>query len=309
MFPFAPVVRLLIFPFYGLQDILKNLQRNEQATIEELEKIAFFVNSFSTVSLHPAIVGEVVAQIARHVNQHHHTRTCRKYKTTCRFKMPKLPSYETIIASPPDKDMDEDEKKKLCNKYETLIKKVKLVLEDDEFIKSVFEKHPKENERTQDEAEKGRYHRINTVLDKAGLKSGDDKEEYRKALSFNLSGYAVVYARDIDELMVNPYNPEITMAWDGNTDFQFCFDFYAIITYITEYFTKDDDGVIKIMVDTLKASDCKDLKDQMKLLMNTWMKNRQMGESEAVYHLNREFKFRDSDAACIFVQTCKREER
>ena len=120
---------------------------------------------------------------------------------------------------------------------------------------------------------------------------------------------SLVYARDIDELMVNPYNPEITMAWNGNTDFQFCFDFYAIITYITEYFTKDDDGVIKIMVDTLKASDCKDLKDQMKLLMNTWMKNRQMGESEAVYHLNREFKFRDSDAACIFVQTCKREER
>ena len=75
--------------------------------------------------------------------------------------------------------------------------------------------------------------------------------------------------------MVNPYNPEIeiTRAWDGNTDFQFCFDFFGIISYITEYITKDDTGVVKIMVNTLKAVDCKDIKDQMKLLMNTWIKN------------------------------------
>ena len=205
----------------------------------------FLVDSFSTVSLHPAIVGEVVAQIAKNVNQHHHTRTCRKYKTICRFKMPKLPSYQTIIARPPDNDMTEDDKRKLCKNYEILKKKVNLVLEDNEFITSVLEKHPKEEEVTKEEAEKGRYQRIDAVLHKAGLISEEAKNEYRKALSFNLSGYEVVYARDIDELMVNPYNPEITMAWNGNTDFQFCFDFYAIITYITEYFTKDDDGVIK----------------------------------------------------------------
>ena len=169
--------------------------------------------------------------------------------------------------------------------------------------------YPKENEKDKSEADRGRYNRIDALLEKAGLKSKEDKENYEKALSFSLAGYQVVYARDIDEIMVNPYNPEITMAWDGNTDFQFCFDFYAIITYITEYFTKDDNGVIKTMVATLKASDCGDLKDQMKLLMNTWIKNRQMGESEAVYHLNRDFKFRDSDTKCIFVQTCMRSER
>ena len=51
------------------------------------------------------------------------------------------------------------------------------------------------------------------------------------------------------------------------------------------------------------------MKDQMTLLMNTWIKHRQMGESEAVYHINRDFKFRDSDTKCIFVQTCKRSDR
>ena len=43
--------------------------------------------------------------------------------------------------------------------------------------------------------------------------------------------------------------------------------------------------------------------------MNTWIRNRQMGESEAVYRLTREFHFRDSDTKCVFVQTCQRSER
>ena len=46
-------------------------------------------------------------------------------------------------------------------------------------------------------------------------------------------------ARDIDELWVNSYNIEITRAWDGNTDFQFCVDFYGIINYVSEYYNKE----------------------------------------------------------------------
>ena len=116
-------------------------------------------------------------------------------------------------------------------------------------------------------------------------------------------------ARDIDELMVNSYNPEITRAWNGNTDFQICLDFYAIITYITEYYAKDDTGIFKILVSTLKESNCDDLKKKMRLLMNTWIQNRQMGQAEAVYRLTKEFHFRDSDAKCVFLQTAPSSER
>ena len=63
------------------------------------------------------------------------------------------------------------------------------------------------------------------------------------------------------------------------------------------------------MIETLKASNCTDLKEKMKLLMNTWIKHRQMGEAEAVFRLTREFHFRDSDTKCVFVQTCPRSER
>ena len=106
----------------------------------------------------------------------------------------------------------------------------------------------------------------------------EGKQMYLTALEYSSSGYKIVLARDIDELWVNAYNPEITIAFNGNTDFQFCLDFYAIITYITEYYGKDDSGVIKVLVNTLKASGCDDLKEKMKLLMNTWIRQRQMGE-------------------------------
>ena len=298
-----------IYPFYGLATSLRKMHNGEEITEEDIEVVVAFVDTFSTVSLHPALVGPIVAAIAYSVNQHHHTKTCRKYQTKCRFKFPKLPSYRTLIARPPGKDTSNEEKKILEAQHEKVLKKVKEVLEDKEIVDSIISQYPKESEKTADEAIQGRNKRIDAILERAGLNSTEGRSSYEAALSYNSSGYSVVLARDIDELNVNSYNPEITQAWNGNTDFQFCFDLYAIITYITEYFVKDDSGVVKNLVNTMNANEDTDLKDKMKLLMNTWIKNRQMGEAEAVYRLTKEFHFKESDSKCVFVQTCPRSER
>ena len=317
----------LLFPLYGLQCVLKKMNKKEEVTDEELDIVVCFVDTFSTVSLHPAIVGPVAAAIASQVNTHSHTKTCRKYNTKCRFKFPKLPSYTTIVAKPPPKEMSSEDKKALEKKHEEVLKKVKDVIEDDKVIENILEQFPKHLENNVTDAIrgkikvdflsseklyfifKGREQRIDALLEKAGLGSEEGKEMYVAALGFSSSGYSLVMARDIDELWVNSYNPEITIVWDGNTDFQFCFDFYAIIAYISEYFTKDDTGVVKTLTATLKAAECDDLKSKMKLLSNTWIRNRQMGEAEAVYKLVKDFHFRDSDTVCVFVQTCKKSER
>ena len=223
--------------------------------------------------------------------------------------MPKLPSKKTIIAKPPGEDVTVLVKKATEAKHAAVTKKVRMILDDKEMMAKILAEYPKESETTEAAAEEGRIKRIDAVLDKAGLTTDEDKEKYENALAYSSSGYTIVMARDIDELFINSYNPEITRAWDGNTDFSICLDFFAIITYITEYYAKDDTGLVKIMVDTLKASDSTELEEQMKLLMNTWIKNRQMGEAEAVYRLLQEFHFRESDAKCVFVQTCPRNER
>ena len=91
---------------------------------------------------------------------------------------------------------------------------------------------------------------------------------YEEALSWNTQGYTIVLERDINEMFINSYNPEWVRAWDGNTDIQPCFDYFSVITYITEYFTKDDSGMIAKLVEMLKDSDCQSLHEKMILVMN-----------------------------------------
>jgi hypothetical protein len=299
-----------LYPLYGLKSALRKIHKGKEEVSErDFSIVAAFVDTFSTVSLHPAIVGPSVAAIAKEVNQHHHTLTCRKHKTVCRFKMPKLPSIDTIIARPPPKTMEDKDKKSIEAKHGAVTKKVREVLNNKEEMKKILDMYPKDNEKTVDEAREGRQRRIYEVLNKAGLKTENEKNQYKEALAYSSVAIAIVMARDIDELNINTYNPEITRAWDGNTDFQICLDFYAIVTYITEYYTKDDTGLVKILVNTLKESNCDDPQERRKLLSNTWIKNRQMGEAEAVYRLNHEFHFRDSDTKCVFLQACMRSER
>ena len=146
----------LLYPMYGLKNSLRKLNNCEEATEEEIATVVAFTDTFSTVSLHPAIVGSVVAGIAEKVNQHRHTKTCRKYQTVCRFKFPKLPSYVTIIAKPPDKNISTEEKKSMEAKHDAVIKKVKEVLDDNDVMKSILEEYPKESETTFADAIKGK---------------------------------------------------------------------------------------------------------------------------------------------------------
>jgi ATP-dependent DNA helicase PIF1 len=296
-----------LHPLYGLKKALNNVHKGKPLpTTSDLNIIAKFVDTFNTVSLHPTIVGSTVAAIANEVNKHHHTTTCYKHNThNCRFNFPKVPSYKTIIAIPPPTDWTPEKKKREYEKKRLLIIKVQEVIKDKEKIEAIMKKYPKTTETNSDQVTEGRQKRIDAVLQIAG----EDKQKYCEALAYHPSAYSVIMARDIDEEMVNNYNPEITKAWNGNTDFQICLDFYAIVTYITEYYAKDDTGTIKTLINALKQSNNNDLKAKMKLLHNTWVTNRQMGEAEAVYKLTQHYHFRDSDAACIFLQTCPRSER
>merc|ERR1711963_587065 len=134
-------------------------------------------------------------------------------------------------------------------------------------------------------------------------------EEYMAALSISKRGYKVILKGDIDELFVNSYNDEWLRAWNGNMDLQICLDFFSVITYITDYYSKDDSGTMKIINKALKENECKDVKDQMKLISNTFLTSRQMGEAEAVYRLIPSMTLKNSNVACQWVSTEPVEER
>ena len=108
---------------------------------------------------------------------------------------------------------------------------------------------------------------------------------------------------------MNSYNPEWARAWNGNTDLQVCLDFFAVITYITEYFTKDDTGMMSKLIEMLKKSECQTLKEKIILVMNTYISARQMGECEAYFKIFPDMNFKDSNVGTIFVPTSRKELR
>merc|ERR1712105_47799 len=91
-------------------------------------------------------------------------------------------------------------------------------------------------------------------------------------------------------------------AWDANMDLQLCFDFFAVITYISDYFTKDDSGTLKYINEALKDAK-EDLKGKLKLAVNTFMTHRQIGESEAYYRILPFLNLKNSNTKCIFLPT------
>ena len=77
-------------PLKGISDTFKKLRRNDKLEKKDISCLTTFADEFVTVSTDPTIVGDDVAEIVTEVNQHHHTKTCRKRSSECRFNFPKV---------------------------------------------------------------------------------------------------------------------------------------------------------------------------------------------------------------------------
>ena len=145
----------------------------------------------------------------------------------------------TLIGNERNSENEKDDKED--SNPEVLIKVMEL-LDDKEVIGRIMGTFDKDNE-TKEEYIKNRATRIDMLLEAAGT----NEKEYIKAIQCaNKKGYTVLLARDIDEGYINPFVPEWLEAWDGNVDCQPCFDFFGVITYVTDYLTKDDTGVVNM---------------------------------------------------------------
>ena len=303
------------FPLYGISSAFRKFQTLEPLKEYEETAIKSFARKFTTCTLSPAMLEHMtedsvlktksnsLLETIKSVNIHNHTRTCRKYDTSCRFGFGKFPIWETLIAKPHNLLTKEKQ-----DKYIKILKDVRKVLDDDDVIQRILCSYNKEAE-SKEEYEKNRKERILKVLNIAGLKTEEDYNLYKSALSMSKSGYTIILERDIDEMFVNSYNPEWARAWNGNHDIQICLDYFAIITYITEYYTKDDSETLKLLFDALKNNPSENLRDKMKVLMNTYISARQMGETEVLYKIFPDFHLKDSNVTTVFVPVNRKSER
>ena len=289
-------------PFKGIKEAFKNLRNNEGLSKNNIKVLTSFADEFTTVTTHKGSVGEDVSDIARNVNVHHHTHTCRKYNDECRFGFEKLPSPETLVGQPVKGD--QETKKKILKKCFETITRVKKVLADKEKMENIMKKFNKDAE-SPEQYEQKRFQRIEMVLREASVTMSD----YKMALKTKQNGYSIVLARDIDETMINNFNVEWLRAWNANIDVQICLDFHAVVTYITDYYSKCETELVKLIKAALEKSDETDNKERMKIVSNVFQRSRQMGEAEAVYKLIPSMALTNSNVTCQWVTIGPAEER
>ena len=109
------------------------LKNNQKLGESEKNALKNFVDEHITVSTNENKVGKDVSRMVVEVNKHRHTKTCRKYDTTCRFGYPRYPSLRTIIAEP----ISEDKQERL-KQFEEIFKKVGNVLNDNDALNEII---------------------------------------------------------------------------------------------------------------------------------------------------------------------------
>ena len=320
-------------PFTDLKNVFKCVNGEENPSQAFCLALQNYADMFISCSLKTP-----GGRIASEVNRHHHTRTCRKRGTTCRFNFPRFPSFKTVLSIPVRiKFPDPEIRALILEKSKLVLSKIKQVLEDDEVMKdlgSMFQEEIDQylsdldhSDNAQEEnllitsasstIENWRKQRIIALLKVADvatileidttLSPSQYEEElldsYTEILSISSKGYCIMNKRDIDEIYINNYNEEWIRCWDSNMDIQLTLDYFAIITYITDYYMKDDSGTMEFIKAAIKDSENEPLREKLKVVKNTFLTHRQMGESEAYYQLFPSMHLADSNIGTVFVAT------
>ena len=190
-----------------------------------------------------------------------------------RFNYPKFPSVRTIIAQPANCNNEYEE-------GQVKLAKVKKVLMDKDAMEKIKEEYYLSDDASQEEYTKMREERIRAMLKVAKL--GFD--EYHKLLAMNKKGVQIILQRDIEEVNINSYNPKWLELWNANLDIQPVADFFAVVTYITEYAFKPEPQELEI-IKALEAAKGQSMEKMMKVIHQYFQDTREMGEAEIIYKI------------------------
>ena len=115
--------------------------------------------------------------------------------------------------------------------------------------------------------------------------------------------------RDISEMMINNYNPVWLRAINANHDVKLVPDVFGVVTYVTDYYSKDETGLQNVLAGAIKSSDNEEMKIKMKTVANTFLTHRSMGECEAAYKLIPNLNMSKSNIGTVWLTTGRNEGR
>jgi hypothetical protein len=238
---------------------------------EEFKTVVNFIDNFTTCGIPE---DETLNKFVKEVQRHNHTKACQKYENNCRFGFPKFPSEKTIIAKQIENDVPN--RQEIINKHADILSIVKKILESSDFDGNMS---------------------LTEILSEAKVTA----EEYYEALKVSSMGNKIILKRTPKEIWINNYNPEWLRAWNGNMDIQVCTDIFAVVTYITDYYSKSETAVMEHWLKAWNESKSMDFKSRLHNLKDTFLTHRKMGECEAYYRVLPALHLKDSNIKCVFV--------
>ena len=298
-----------------LEKAFENIRIGNELSKEEENSLIQLADKFTTCTLNPCKASEhieenadqneglKIIEIVRNCQIHHHTKACSKKGGKCRFNFPRFPMWNTVLTHPVEGESPED-REKLLREHEKTLKAVREILENEEIIESILSNYQLEDESF-NEYEENRKERILLVLEHAEV----TEEEYEAAIMQSTrKGITIVLQRDINECFINNYNGEWLRAWSGNMDLQVTLDFFSVITYITEYFCKDDTGTTAFLVEAAKQCSNLSSQQQRRCLKNVFLTHRQMGIFEAFMKIFPHMRMKDGNIGVEYMPLGKPDE-
>jgi hypothetical protein len=249
----------------------KVFSSNFTETDEEFNIVVKFIDNFTTCEIPE---DETLKSFVKEVQTHNHTKSCQKYENNCRFGFPKFPSEKTIIAKQVESNIPN--RQEIINKHADILSLIRKIIGSSEFDDNMS---------------------LTEILNKAKVTS----EDYYKALQVSSMGNKIVLKRTPKEIWINNYNPEWLRAWNGNMDIQVCTDIFAVVTYITDYYSKSEPAVMEHWLKAWNESKSMDFKSRLHNLKDTFLTHRKMGECEAYYRVLPALHLKDSNIKCVFV--------
>ena len=116
-------------------------------------------------------------------------------------------------------------------------------------------------------------------------------------------GKQIVLKRKPNERFVNNYNKRFIACYQANMDLQFCLDSYAVVTYVCDYWSKDESGMTDFLKQAFKEANSLENRDLLSHLKRTYMSKRQVGKCEAIYRAIPSMHLQGSNIGTIFVQS------
>ena len=173
-------------------------------------------------------------------------------------------------------------------------------------LETILENLKNKFEDFKDQIKQVELDRLQALLDEAGIISEEGTSAitlYEEALGISQTGYKIIHKRDVNEIFINNYNPEWIINWNGNMDLQLCLDYYAVITYISDYYSKDDSGTMGHIKEALKKAGNESLQSKLSLVVHTFLTHRQIGECEAFFRILPHLHMKSSNIDTVFVTT------